>query len=29
MARHPELSTVVVLFPDEGEKYLGEPEFYG
>jgi cysteine synthase A len=29
MAAHPELSTVVVLFPDEGEKYLGEPEFYG
>ena len=29
MAQHPELSTVVVLFPDEGEKYLGEPEFYG
>jgi cysteine synthase len=29
MAEHPELSTVVVLFPDEGEKYLGEPEFYG
>jgi cysteine synthase A len=29
MAARPELSTVVVLFPDEGEKYLGEPEFYG
>jgi cysteine synthase len=29
MEAHPELSTVVVLFPDEGEKYLGEPEFYG
>ena len=29
MAEHPELSTVIVLFPDEGEKYLGEPEFYG
>ncbi|HXY71300.1 MAG TPA: cysteine synthase family protein [Actinomycetota bacterium] len=26
---HPELRTVVALFPDEGEKYLGEPEFYG
>ena len=29
MAERPELRTVVVLFPDEGEKYLGEPEFYG
>jgi cysteine synthase A len=29
MEAHRELSTVVVLFPDEGEKYLGEPEFYG
>jgi cysteine synthase A len=29
MEAHQELSTVVVLFPDEGEKYLGEPEFYG
>jgi cysteine synthase A len=29
MEAHPELSNVVVLFPDEGEKYLGEPEFYG
>ena len=26
---HPELRTIVALFPDEGEKYLGEPEFYG
>jgi len=26
---HPELRTVVALFPDEGEKYLGESEFYG
>ena len=29
MTEHPELRTVVALFPDEGEKYLGEPEFYG
>jgi cysteine synthase len=25
----PELKHVVTLFPDEGEKYLGEPAFYG
>ena len=29
MTERPELRTVVALFPDEGEKYLGEPEFYG
>ncbi|HEY1330912.1 MAG TPA: cysteine synthase family protein [Actinomycetota bacterium] len=29
MAEHPECHTVVALFPDEGEKYLAEPEFYG
>jgi len=29
LAEHPELRAVVALFPDEGEKYLGEPEFYG
>ena len=29
MQADPALQTVVTLFPDEGEKYLGEPEFYG
>jgi cysteine synthase A len=29
MEADPALETVVTLFPDEGEKYLGEPHFYG